>query len=34
MDQAPTFEGVFLEKDARKDAPAFVPPYDKGYPQK
>jgi phospholipase C len=34
MDQAPTFEGIFQENEARKDAPTLQPPYDKGFPQK
>ena len=29
---APTFEGVFLESSARKDAPDLTPPYDKTFP--
>jgi hypothetical protein len=32
MDQAPTFEGVFLENESRKDAPTLTPPYDKAFP--
>lgn len=34
MDQAPTFEGIFQENEARNDAPTLQPPYDKGFPQK
>ncbi|TVZ28320.1 phospholipase C [Gillisia sp. Hel_I_86] len=33
MDNAPTFEGVFLEDKPRKDKPALTPPYDKNYPK-
>ncbi len=34
MDQAPTFEGIFQETEARKDAPTLPVPYDKGFPKK
>lgn len=33
MDQAPTFESVFQETAARKDAPILKNPFDKGYPK-
>lgn len=33
IDKAPTFEGVFLEEEPRKDAPTLTPPYDKDYPK-
>jgi len=34
IDQAPTFEGIFLEDKPRRDAPTLTPPYDKLYPRK
>ncbi|NCD72469.1 alkaline phosphatase family protein [Mucilaginibacter agri] len=33
MDQAPTFEGVFLEPEARTDAPTLSIPYDNKFPK-
>lgn len=34
VNQAPTFEGVFLEDQPRNDAPVLQPPYDKNFPKK
>lgn len=34
MDQSPTFEGVFQEKEARTDNPEINLPFDKKYPKK